>query len=167
MKNFNLRRKKAIAWLIVGVFIIANTILEAIAPQLIKAEPIYQEPVNLTLATIQENALLATVGPAQSFPGSRKLDMVITAYSSTVGQTDNDPFITASGKMVRDGIAANNLLPFGTKIKIPEIYGDKIFVIEDRMNARKSDYHLDIWFPEYGQALRFGAQKTHIEVLED
>jgi len=166
MKNFNLRRKKAIAWLIVGAIIIANTILETIAPQLIKAEPIYQDPVNLSLATVQENALLATAGPAQSFPGPRKLDMVITAYSSTVDQTDNDPFITASGKIVRDGVAANNLLPIGTKIKIPELYGDKIFVIEDRMNTRKSDYHLDIWFSDYWQALKFGAKKAYIEILE-
>lgn len=96
----------------------------------------------------------------------KKIKVIITAYSSTEDQTDDTPFITASGKEVADGIVANNLLPFGTKIRIPEIYGDKIFVVEDRMNKRKSDYHFDIWFPTYMQAKNFGAKTAEIEVLE-
>ncbi len=96
----------------------------------------------------------------------RKIKVIITAYSSTPEQTDETPFITASGKQVADGIVANNLLPLGTKIKIPELYGDKIFVIEDRMNKKKSDYHIDIWFPNYTQAKNFGVKIAEIEVLE-
>ena len=96
----------------------------------------------------------------------QKISVVVTAYSSTVQQTDSTPFITASGKWVEEGIAANNLLPFGTKIRIPELYGDKTFVIEDRMNRRKGYYHVDIWFPSYWEALDFGAKRTYIEVLE-
>ncbi|MDD4662088.1 MAG: hypothetical protein PHG24_02290 [Candidatus Pacebacteria bacterium] len=92
--------------------------------------------------------------------------MIITAYSSTEDQTDSTPFITASQKHVEDGIVANNLLPFGTKIKIPEIYGDKIFVVEDRMHYRKGDYHLDIWFPTTEEAKNFGVKKAYIEVVE-
>ena len=72
--------------------------------------------------------------------------MVVTAYSSTVDQTDDTPLITASGKYVDDGIIANNMLPFGTKIRIPELYGDKIFTVQDRMHKRKGIYHADIWF---------------------
>jgi len=34
------------------------------------------------------------------------------------------------------------------------------------MNWKKSNYHLDIWFPEYIQAKNFGAQRAYIEVLE-
>ena len=37
----------------------------------------------------------------------------LTAYSSSVDETDDTPFITASGKHVRDGIVATNFLPFG------------------------------------------------------
>jgi 3D (Asp-Asp-Asp) domain-containing protein len=92
--------------------------------------------------------------------------MVVTAYSSTVLETDESPFSTASGSSVRDGIMANNLLPFGTKIRIPEIYGDKIFTIEDRMNPKVGFYHADIWFPSYSEAKNFGAKTTYIEVLE-
>ncbi|MDD4624888.1 MAG: hypothetical protein WCX23_00335 [Candidatus Paceibacterota bacterium] len=96
----------------------------------------------------------------------KKLNVVLTAYSSTVEQTDSTPFITANGSFVRDGIVANNLLPFGTKIKIPELYGDKIFTVEDRMNTRKSKYHFDLWFPSYDSATNFGVKNTYIEIIE-
>ncbi|MBI2642454.1 MAG: 3D domain-containing protein [Candidatus Wildermuthbacteria bacterium] len=90
--------------------------------------------------------------------------VVVTAYSSTVSQTDDTPFITASGTQVRDGIVATNILPMGTKIKIPDLYGDRVFVVEDRMHPRKN-YQVDIWFPEYSDALNFGAKYEYIEVL--
>lgn len=96
----------------------------------------------------------------------KTIKMVITAYSSTPEQTDDTPFITASGKKVYDGIIANNMLPFGTKIRIPDIYGDKVFVVEDRMHRRKGIYHVDIWFPEYVQAKEFGARLADVEILE-
>ncbi|OQX00583.1 hypothetical protein BWK69_01165 [Candidatus Parcubacteria bacterium A4] len=96
----------------------------------------------------------------------RELNVIVTAYSSTVMETDDTPFITAAGTMVKEGIIANNLLPFGTKIKIPELYGDKIFIVEDRMAERKGNYHFDIWFPSYWEALNFGAKNTIVEVLE-
>lgn len=87
-----------------------------------------------------------------------------TAYSSTVDQTDDTPFITASGTRVRDGIIAANFLPFGTVVRIPEIYGDKTFVVEDRMHQRYW-YNVDVWFPERQLAKEFGAQKVTIEVV--
>jgi len=96
----------------------------------------------------------------------KTIKVVITAYSSTEDQTDDTPFITASNKHVRDGIVANNMLPFGTEIRIPELYGDKVFTVEDRMNRRKGDYHLDIWFPTRELATEFGVKTAEIEVLE-
>ena len=98
---------------------------------------------------------------------AKKIKVIITAYSSTPEETDDTPFITASGKSVADGVVANNMLPLGTKIKIPELYGDKIFVVEDRMNVKKSDYHIDIWLPSKILALSFGVKTTEIEVLEN
>lgn len=97
---------------------------------------------------------------------SKTVKMMVTAYSSTEDQTDDTPLITASGKQVAEGIAANNMLPFGTKIRIPKLYEDKIFVIEDRMHQRKGKYHIDIWFSEYDQAKKFGAKLVDVEVLE-
>lgn len=87
-----------------------------------------------------------------------------SAYSSTKDQTDDSPFITAAGTFVRDGIVAANFLPLGTAIKIPELYGDKIFIVEDRMNSRYW-YNVDIWFPERNMAKNFGRKKVTIEVI--
>ncbi len=116
---------------------------------------------------VQNNSLISLSNPNDpALKVVKELPVIITAYSSTVSQTDDTPFITASGSHVRDGIVANNLLPFGTRIRIPDVYGDKIFVVEDRMNRKKGYYHVDVWFSDYWQAKNFGAKRTTIEVLE-
>ncbi len=113
------------------------------------------------------NTIMPVVSPANPEPKIvKKMSVIVTAYSSTPWETDGNPFITASGSWVENGIIANNYLPFGTKVKMPEIYGDKVFVVEDRMHWRKGNYHVDIWFPSYSEALNFGAKRTYIEVLE-
>lgn len=119
----------------------------------------------LNLSAIQGNSLLSVSEPSEPIKIVKKIKVVVTGYSSDAWQTDSTPFVTASGSDVKDGIAANNLLPFGTEIRIPELYGDKIFIIEDRMNSKKGYYHVDIWFPEYEQAKEFGAKNVYIEVL--
>ena len=92
--------------------------------------------------------------------------VAVTAYSSSPYETDSSPFITASGDWVQDGIVAANFLSFGTKIKIPELFGDKIFTVQDRMHPRKK-YQIDIWFPSRSEALEFGAHYTYIELVEE
>jgi len=96
----------------------------------------------------------------------RTINVIITAYSSTTWETDDNPYLTAAGTRVRDGIIANNYLPLGTKVRIPELYGDKVFVVEDRMSWKKGNYQIDIWFPSYMEAKNFGAKRTYIEILE-
>lgn len=118
------------------------------------------------LSLIQGNSILAASNPFLPPQSAKKVKMIITAYSSTPWQTDSTPFVTAAGTEVREGIVANNLLPIGTEIRIPELYGDKVFVVEDRMNSRKSKYHVDIWFPDYYQAKSFGAKTSYVEILE-
>jgi len=119
------------------------------------------------LAMIGENSLLPISNPSDPEPQTvQKIRVVVTGYSSTIDQTDSNPFVTAAGTWVREGIIANNLLPFGTKVRIPEIYGDKIFIVEDRMHWKKGYYHVDIWFASYGEAKNFGAKRTFIEILE-
>jgi len=95
--------------------------------------------------------------------------VVITAYNSEVGQTDNSPCITANGfnvceHGVEDTIAAN-FLTFGTKVKIPALFGDRVFVVRDRMNKRFSD-RVDVWMLEKSTAIKFGVKVAKIEVLE-
>jgi len=98
-------------------------------------------------------------------PKSYLINVETTAYSSTVDQTDSTPFITASGTTVRDGIVACNFLPFGTKIKFPEIYGDKIFIVEDRMNSRYTNNRIDIWFQTREESIDFGIKMLKVEIL--
>ena len=96
---------------------------------------------------------------------ARTINVVVTAYNSLPDQTDDTPFITASDKHVADGIVAINGMKFGTKVRFPDLFGDKVFVVEDRMHPRKGIYHADIWFESYDDAKNFGAKYTKIEVL--
>jgi 3D (Asp-Asp-Asp) domain-containing protein len=94
---------------------------------------------------------------------------VMTAYNSEVGQTDNSPCITANGFNVcehgiEDTIAAN-FLKLGTKVKIPDLYGDRIFVVRDRMN-QKHPNRVDIWMKDRSSAIKFGVKTAKIQVVE-
>ena len=117
------------------------------------------------LLIIQKNSLLPS-SPLPIPKAVKRMKVIATAYSSTSCQTDDTPFITAANTWVRKGVVANNLLPFGTKIRIPELFGEKIFIVEDRMNPRMSYYRIDIWFPSYQEAKNFGVKTTDIEILE-
>jgi len=95
----------------------------------------------------------------------REMFVTLTAYSSTVSQCDASPFITASGTRVHEGTVAANFLPFGTKIKIPELYGDRIFVVEDRMSNRFW-YVVDVWMPTYNEAIQLGRRQAKIVIID-
>jgi len=87
----------------------------------------------------------------------------ITAYNSVPWQTDDTPFITASGKHVSPRTAAcPQYLPFGTEI---EIYGHT-YVCEDRMAKKyRNGAYFDIWMDSYEDAIEFGRQITTVTVL--
>ena len=132
--------------------------------------------VRLALKTV-EKPLLAEVAAntttedtAGKIPESekpdKKVNAVITAYTSTPGQTDDSPFIAATGKRVYDGMIAANWLPFGTKVKIPALYGDKIFTVDDRMNKRYGYGRMDIWLDTTrAEAMKFGVKRVVVEVF--
>ena len=116
---------------------------------------------------VENNAAVDNEGTtAEATPEVIKLEITVTGYSSSIDETDGDPFTTASGKGVRDGIVATNLLPFGTKVRIPEEFGDKVFVVEDRMHRRFPN-RIDIWFPSKSEAREFGKKNLEIEILPD
>ena len=131
-------------------------------PQPEEVEPDFSPSIN------QDNTVLSLsqIPEEKEEKETRKINVVVTAYSSTVDQTDNSPYLTAAGTKVEDGVVANNTLPFGTKIKFPALYGDKVFTVEDRLHWKKSNYHVDVWFPSREKALEFGKKHTYIEVLE-
>ncbi|MCK9361390.1 3D domain-containing protein [Patescibacteria group bacterium] len=89
-----------------------------------------------------------------------------TSYTSRPEECDADPFVTADGSDVRDGIVATNVLPFGTKIRIPTVFGDRIFEVHDRMNSRYS-YRVDVWTNDITKARAYGLKRRiPIEIVE-
>jgi 3D (Asp-Asp-Asp) domain-containing protein len=89
----------------------------------------------------------------------------ISAYTSSVEETDDTPFITASGTRTRDGVVASNFLPIGTRIKIPALSGDKIYFVEDRMHPRFTN-GVDIWTETKAEAFRIGVRNLEIVILD-
>ena len=169
LKNLIWKQKVSIflilASLMAGFFLVLEGIIQKTEADEADSALVLAEIPELVI--FQGNTLGPNSNPANPEPKVvRKLKVVVTGYSSTEDQTDSNPFITASGTQVRDGIIANNVLPFGTRIRIPELYGDKIFVVEDRMSWKKGNYHIDIWFPTYWEAKNFGAKIEYLEVLE-
>ncbi|MDP3725290.1 MAG: hypothetical protein Q8R20_02345 [Nanoarchaeota archaeon] len=114
--------------------------------------------------------LFATYAPsygAEVVPEEKPtlIDMWITAYSSSEDETDSTPNITAIGTLTRDGIVATNMLPIGTLVRIPQYFGKKVFVVEDRMHPRKR-WVLDVWMPSKAEAMEFGSYLTKVEVIK-
>lgn len=94
---------------------------------------------------------------------------VITAYNSEAAQTDDSPCITANGfnvcKHGKEDTIAANFLKFGTKVKIPELFGDRVFIVRDRMNKRHAE-RVDVWMVDRSDALHFGVKVAKIQVIE-
>ncbi len=131
--------------------------------------PATKNSVALTIASMQnQTKAYGTLPPSDEAKVRKTLIIPITAYTSEVGQTDDSPCITASGlnvcKRNQEDIVAANFLPMGTRVRIPELYGDRIFTVQDRMNKRY-DKHMDIWFKDLSQAKKFGLKIAKIEVF--
>ncbi|MDO8583677.1 MAG: hypothetical protein Q7R83_00665 [bacterium] len=108
------------------------------------------------------------VEAAKTIDSKQKAEYTVdaTAYTSSVEECDADPFITADGSTTRDGIIAANFLPFGTKVRIPSVYGDRVFEVHDRMNKRYR-YRVDVWMSNKADMWNFGIHKNiKIEIVE-
>ena len=143
-----------------GVFYMIKYILTAIS-LVSSLNPISGVGVN----ALPEQGMAMENPKLQVEQPKEELLLWVTAYSSTPEETDDTPFITAKGTQVRDGVIATNKLPFGTRIKIPKLFGDKIFVVEDRMHRRKENF-MDVWMPSKEAAENFGINYTTVVVLE-
>jgi len=142
--------RKITFFIFISIFILAYITNTTISPTVAIDEPLY----------LPEETFIKT-GDIKKSPkkedNKKEIFVCITGYSSSYDETDEDPWITASGELVRDGIVAANFLSFGTKIKIPTLFGDKIFVVKDRMNHRYNNQNfIDIWFPSKDEAINFG-----------
>ena len=128
--------------------------------------------ISTPMVTITPETSTSTTELATSSPEVKVVRVsthTITAYNSEPGQTDDSPCITANGynvckSGVEDTIAAN-FLKFGTKVQIPELFGDRIFVVRDRMN-KKHPNRVDIWMVDKSDAIHFGVKVAKIQVVE-
>ena len=118
----------------------------------------------LGVIIINANSILQAKSPGKTELAPRFL-MHVTAYSSSVDETDSTPNVTASGTRARDGVIASNTFSIGTRIRIPELFGDKILVVEDRMHSRFTD-RVDVWMPSKWDALRFGKRQAKVEIVD-
>ncbi len=128
----------------------------------------YPDETSQAIQLIQNNAVVSASNPSSGSKTKKTENKIYfvpaTAYSSTIDQTDQTPFITAMGTHVRNGVIAANFLPLGTVVKIPELFGNRTFVVEDRMHSRYF-YQIDVWFPSRAEAKEFGLKKIKIEVI--
>ena len=109
----------------------------------------------------------AFVGPRKLLPQKstvlRTYTARVTVYHSTPGETDSDPFTTANGDKVHWGGVAMNCVPFGTKLRLPKVFGSQIFKVNDRGGMKCDD--VDVWLPRDNFHGWKGTTKTLVEIL--
>lgn len=137
-------------------------------------------------------AAVNEAAPPAEFPlvGDRTphytMTAIATAYSSDPWQTDATPCIPAMGSFnlceqyeqhgLENTIAAN-FLPLGTRVRFPELFGEKEFVVRDRMNAKyNGTSRIDFWvgsetpknqeivLAAKQKAIAFGVKRVTMEV---
>ena len=123
---------------------------------------------NMIIRSSEENISVEVV--KEQYAVVKTFTVPITSYTSTVDQTDSTPCITANGFNLcthnQEDVIAANFLPFGTKVRIPEHFGDRIFTVQDRMNSRYY-YRADIWLRDRTDAIKWGIKYTTIEVVQE
>lgn len=149
---------KPLPWgtrLIFVVIVMTALLVNSYRPQVVNAQT--------GEAVVESSRAVFPVAPDRE---PRKITMVVaTAYNSLPWQTDNTPEITASGTRTRHGVIAANFLPIGTRVRFPEMYGDAVFTVEDRMNAKYYRGRVDIWMEDYHDARVFGAKRLKMELF--
>jgi len=101
----------------------------------------------------------------------QRMMVIATAYSSDVGQTDASPCIPSNGynlcrhyELYGSGnTIAANFLPLETQVRLPELFGDKVFIVRDRMNERHEFGRIDVWMPSRVEAKKFGVKHLALE----
>lgn len=162
--------------MIVGVEVIKDQNMDSEAAKLkpangMVATEVMAAEIDINPMTEKENKSFGPENkPADPYRVVKTSTHTMTAYNSEAAQTDSTPCITANGFNVcnhgiEDTVAAN-FLPMGTKIRIPDLFGDRVFTVRDRMNKRYSD-RVDIWMLHKADALKFGVRKARIEVLAE
>lgn len=156
---------------ILAGFFVGGFLLSILGPKIVLADvtTASQTPdaalIAMAVAALQNSAKpFGDLPQADSASPRHVMRVEVSAYTSRPEETDSTPFTTASGTHVHDGTLATNILKFGTKVRIPALYGDKIFTVEDRMNIRYQN-HADIWVDDITDARKIGRRSVIMEVF--
>lgn len=178
----NIAYKSTLYKVVGGVVLIVVLMIVAFVPQKVKAENIVSSALK-SIASLFSSNMDTDVGETDTqmtFPDvedrkpTRVLTAVMTAYSSEAAQTDSTPCIPADWKynlcehyeqFGEQNTIAANFLPLGTKVRFPNLYGDKVFTVRDRMNARYGVGRGDIWMPTKVEAKQFGVKRVTMEIF--
>ena len=124
-------------------------------------------PVTNAIPEIYEVEDFPNTFPVSQAAPRWKIKVPMTAYNSEPGQTDDTPCIAARGYNLceanEENVVAANFVPIGTKIKVPELYGDKEFTVVDRMNKRYT-HKVDFWMKSKADAKKFGVKYATVEI---
>lgn len=160
MKNKNRKNWLKLKGKFLGAVILIVFTLELFFPRLMIADQATNVEKNSS-SQITDELIIPKETP------KKVVYVTVTAYSSTPDQTDNTPCITANGYNLcsanEENVVAANFLPFGTKVKMPEHFGDQEFYVQDRMNKRFSN-RVDVWMKTREAAREFGIRKLKVEV---
>ena len=88
---------------------------------------------------------------------------VVTAYTSSVDETDSTPNVNAAGTHPHNGsVACPSKYSFGTQVQID----GKTYICDDRMSAnRRGDSYFDIWVHTKSEAFYFGKEITMVTII--
>lgn len=182
-----IENKEKIAFIVILAIFVVNMAI----PTVSKAQPLFSQeiPQQVILKSSDNTDLLTSrfqeakekylalpiaekksvENTAQTSDSQREMYVLSSAYSSTVDQCDASPCITADGFNVcangKENVLAANFLPMGTKVMIPELFGDRVFTVHDRMNKRYY-YKIDIWMTSRERALQYGVRNVKIVILD-
>jgi 3D (Asp-Asp-Asp) domain-containing protein len=138
------------------VFMCVLTLIDFLIPEPEPLPAFADTPAISTSTPKIEHVAPATVQKAEY------VDAIVTAYTSSVDETDDTPYITASGTHVHLGTAAcPSSYAFGTVVVID---GEE-YTCEDRMAARYRDTdHFDLWTTSKQRAFTWGKQDLTVTI---
>jgi 3D (Asp-Asp-Asp) domain-containing protein len=160
------------------IVLIASITVTSVKIQSASAQVLLPTPVFITAAemaydAIQQSGFVvpdSTIQATDVTPIKFSKRVVVTAYNSVPGQTDNTPCISADGSNIcelknkgEESCAA--ALPFGTKINIP---GFGVCTVRDRLAPRFSN-RIDLYFggkEKISAAKQWGKRALLVDVLD-
>lgn len=120
---------------------------------------VYEQPPEIQEVKDEEIIILIATSTPQEFVRAE-----VSAYTSSVEETDDTPEINAMGRKPGPGsIACPARYEFGTRV----IVAGKNYFCDDRMSPRYSggDY-FDIWMSSRDKAVHWGRRHVTVEVVQ-